>query len=61
MTGLSCTHYGAFADLPEAQAFSEKEIKMQSPLIGAVWYSFINYPDSFMAILLLVILTNIAC
>ncbi|HIE0968887.1 TPA: TIGR03364 family FAD-dependent oxidoreductase [Proteus mirabilis] len=32
MTGLSCTHYGAFADLPEAQALA-KEIKMQSPLI----------------------------
>lgn len=32
MTGLSCTHYGAFADLPEALILAE-EIKVQSPLI----------------------------
>ncbi|MDM1708874.1 TIGR03364 family FAD-dependent oxidoreductase [Thiopseudomonas alkaliphila] len=32
LTGLSCTHYGAFADLPEAAALAA-EIKAQTPLL----------------------------
>lgn len=32
MTGLSCTHYGAFSDLPEAQAIAE-QISRETPLL----------------------------
>lgn len=32
MTGLSCTHYGAFSDLPEAQAIAQ-QISQETPLL----------------------------
>lgn len=45
LTGLSCLHYGAFSDLPEAAAL-RAEVATREPDAARAWYSSAGEPDA---------------